>query len=176
MTIESLSITRQRGGNHHVLSSREFIIDRLSITGEDYGANIHRAYKIELDEMAVRNGRLKQKPDGRVMGKRYHKPSYSSFNKIMNMLSREGVIEFAGREEESDNPMFANMEWKPVRRYYRLGAGAGTLVSREDGHKPGLGIRDRHGRNMGGTNGREAAHAQNSRSRPIAKPGKPPTI
>ena len=108
--VDELKITRQRGGNRHPLSSREFIIDYLSTNGEDYGANIHRAYKAELDRIARENGRRY----------RYHRASYSSFNKVMNLLAREGVIEFTGREEESDNPMFEGMEWKPVRRYYRL--------------------------------------------------------
>ena len=108
--VTELKITRQRGGNHHPLSSRQFIIDYLSMNGQAYGAQIHRAYKAVLDRIAKENGRRH----------RYHRPSYSSFNKKMNLLAREGVIEFSGREEESDNPMFDKMEWKAVRRYYRL--------------------------------------------------------
>ncbi|MBA7710639.1 hypothetical protein ES703_119584 [subsurface metagenome] len=108
--VDELKITRQRGGNHHPLSSRQFIIDYLSNISEDYGAQIHRAYKAELDRIAKENDRRY----------RYHRASYSSFNKVMNTLARESVIEFTGREEESDNPMFDNVEWKPVRRYYRL--------------------------------------------------------
>lgn len=99
-----------RGGNRHPLSVRAFIISHLTENGEDYGANIHRAYKRRLDEISSQNGRKR----------RYHKPTYSSFNKQVNLLVREGAIEFSGREEESDNPMFQDMEWKPIRRYYRL--------------------------------------------------------
>jgi len=57
---------------------------------EDYRANTHRAYKIKLKGLAENNpGRI-------VKGKRglkvfyYHRPSYSSFNKKMNLLAREG--------------------------------------------------------------------------------------
>lgn len=110
MEVDTLKITPGRGGNRHPLSVRAFILDHLAAVGEDYGANIHRAYKAELDRIARENGRRY----------RYHRPSYSSFNKKMNLLAREGVIEFTGREEESDNPMFNNMGWKPVRRYYRV--------------------------------------------------------
>ena len=108
--IEELKTTRQRGGNRHPLSSTQFIIEFLTQNGEAYGAQIHRAYKAELDRIARENGRRY----------RYHRPSFSSFNKIMNLLTREGLIEFTGREEESDYPMFDNREWKPMRRFYRL--------------------------------------------------------
>jgi len=106
---EELNISRQRGGNHHPLSSRQFIIDYLS-KGETYGAEIHRAYNAELNRLSKEKGRRH----------RYHRTSYPSFNKAMKLLAREGVIEFTGREEMSDSPMFQNREWKPVRRYYRL--------------------------------------------------------
>ena len=108
--VDELKVTPGRGGNRHPLSVRAFILDHLAAAGEDYGANIHRAYKVELDRIASENSRRY----------RYHRPSFPSFSKKMNLLSREGLIEFSGREEESDNPMFDNREWKPVRRYYRL--------------------------------------------------------
>ena len=38
----------------------------------------------------------------------------------VQQLAREGLIEFTGREEESDNVMFKDKEWKPFRRYYRM--------------------------------------------------------
>lgn len=108
--VEELKVTPGRGGNRHPLSVRGFILNHLAVAGEDYGASIHRAYKQELDRIARENGRRY----------RYHRPSFSSFSKKMNLLSREGLIEFTGREEESDDPMFNNMEWKPTRRFYRL--------------------------------------------------------
>lgn len=118
MEVETLKITPQRGGNRHPLSVTAFILDHLAAVGEDYGANIHRAYKARLKELAENNRVVSGKRGLEVFY--YHKPSFPSFNKKMNLLAREGRIEFTGREEESDNPMFDNMEWKPVRRYYRL--------------------------------------------------------
>jgi len=108
--VTELKITPLRGGNRHPISVRTFILDHLAAVGEDYGARIHRAYKAELDRIARENGRRY----------RYHRPSFPSFSKKMNLLTREGLIEFTGREEESDNPMFDNMEWRPIRRYYKL--------------------------------------------------------
>jgi len=108
--VDELKVTPGRGGNRHPLSVRAFILDHLAAVGEDYGANIHRAYKAELDRLARENGRRY----------RYHKPIYSSFQMQVQHLAREGLIEFSGREEESDKPMFEGLEFKPIRRYYRL--------------------------------------------------------
>ncbi len=44
MTTE-LKIVGQRGGNRHPVAVQSFILDYLSIVGEDYIASIHRAYK-----------------------------------------------------------------------------------------------------------------------------------
>jgi len=108
--VTELKITPKRGGNRHPLSVRSFILDHLATVEEDYGANMHRAYKAELVRLARENGRRY----------RYHKPVYSSFQVQVKHLAREGLIEFSGREEESDNPMFENIEFKPVRRYSRV--------------------------------------------------------
>ncbi len=107
--VDELKITRQRGGNHHPLSVRGFILGHLAAE-EDYIANMHRAYKAELDRIAQERGRRY----------RYHKPRYHSFEMAVQMLAREGLIVFSGREEESDSPQFQGWEFKPVRRYYRL--------------------------------------------------------
>ena len=108
--VDELKISRQRGGNHHPLSVRGFILDHLATVGEDYISSMHRAYKAELDRIAQEKGRRY----------RYHKPRYHSFEMAVQMLAREGLIEFSGREEESDAPQFTSSEFKPVRRYYRL--------------------------------------------------------
>jgi len=110
MSIDELKVTRQRGGNRHPLSVRGFVLDYLAANGEDYIANMHRAYKAELDRIAIEKGRRY----------RYHKPRYLSFEIGVLALAREGLIEFSGKEEESDKPMFQNRDWKPMRRYYRL--------------------------------------------------------
>ena len=108
--VDDLKVTRQRGGNHHPLSVRGFILDHLAATGEDYISRMHRAYKRELDRIALERGRRC----------RYNKPRYHSFEVAVQILAREGLIEFSGREEESDAPQFTSSEFKPMRRYYRL--------------------------------------------------------
>lgn len=117
--VSELKITPGRGGNHHPLSVRTFILDHLAFVGEDYIAQMHRAYKAELNRLAENN-------NSRVSGKRgtkvkyYHKPRYHSFEMSVQMLRREGLVEVSGREEESDAKQFKDSEFKPVRRYYRL--------------------------------------------------------
>ena len=108
--VAELKITPGRGGNRHPLSVTAFILDHLAAVGEDYIANMHRAYKAELDRIARENGRRY----------RYHKPRYHSFEMKVQLLTREGLVEFSGREEESDYPQFQGWEFKPVRRFYRL--------------------------------------------------------
>jgi len=108
--MNELKITRQRGGNRHPLSVRSFILDHLAAVGEDYISSMHRAYKAELDRIARENGRRWA----------YHKPVYHSFEVAVQILAREGLIEFSGREEESDSPQFDGWENKPLRRYYKL--------------------------------------------------------
>lgn len=107
---EELKISRQRGGNHHPLSVRQFILDYLAANGDDFIASMHRAYKTELDRVARERGRRY----------RYHKPRYHSFEMAVQGLARDGLIEFSGKEEESDYPQFESWPDKPVRRYYRL--------------------------------------------------------
>jgi len=108
--VNELKITRQRGGNHHPLSVRGFILDHLAANGENYISAMHRAYKAELDRLAQERGRRY----------RYHKPRYHSFEVAVQILAREGLIVFSGREEESDSPQFQGWDSKPMRRYYRL--------------------------------------------------------
>lgn len=108
--VTELKITRQRGGNHHPLSVRGFILNHLGTVGENYISSMHRAYKAELDRIAQQNGRHRS----------YHKPRYHSFEVAVQILAREGLIEFSGREEESNSPQFQGWEIKPMRRFYRL--------------------------------------------------------
>ncbi|MBA7605554.1 hypothetical protein ES703_12687 [subsurface metagenome] len=108
--VDGLKITPGRGGNRHPLSVRGFILDHLAANGENYISAMHRLYKAELDRIAQEKGRKH----------RYHKARYHSFEMSVQRLAREGLIEFSGREEESDAPQFQGGEFKPVRRYYRL--------------------------------------------------------
>lgn len=118
--VDELKITRQRGGNRHPLSVRAFILDYLAANGEQYIAEMHRGYKRALKALAERNPRrVFNGKRGRSV-KYYHTPRYHSFEMSVQLLAREGLIEFSGREEESDSPQFQGWENKPVRRYYRL--------------------------------------------------------
>lgn len=107
---QEIQLTRARGGNRHPMSSLDFIITWLSIVGEDYISSMHRAYKRALDQLAIERKRRYA----------YHKPVYHSFEMQVNRLARDGIIEFSGREEVSDNPQFENWDEPPVRRYFRL--------------------------------------------------------
>lgn len=107
-----------RGGNHHPLSVRAFILGHLANNGEAYIANMHRAYRDELKRLAEIRGLFIGKRSKRI--KPYHCPRYHSFAVKVQSLIREGLIEFSGREEESDAPPFRNPKFKPMRRYYRL--------------------------------------------------------
>lgn len=108
--VDKLMVTRARGGNRHPLAVGAFILEHLANVQEDYGASMHRAYKEELTRLAGENGRRGP----------YHKATYMSFQMQVHRLVREGLIEFSGKEEESDNPMFDSKDWKPMRRFYRL--------------------------------------------------------
>ena len=108
--VSELKITRQRGGNRHPLSVRSFILSYLAINGDDYISSMHRAYKTELDQVALFKGRRHP----------YNKPRYHSFEVAVQILAREGLIEFSGKEEESDAPQFESWSQKPMRRYYKL--------------------------------------------------------
>ena len=108
--VEELKVSPGRGGNRHPLSVRGFILDYLAAVGEDYGSNMHRAYKLELDRIGRENGRRQ----------RYHRPTCGSFQTQVRHLAGEGLIEFSGREEESDSPHVDGWPDKPMRRYYRL--------------------------------------------------------
>ena len=118
--VDEFNVTPQRGGNRHPLSVKTFILDHLAAVGEDYGANIHRAYKARLKELAENNPQRVANGRRGIKVKYYHKPRYHSFEMKVQLLAREGLIEFSGREEESDYPQFQDWGFKPVRRYYRL--------------------------------------------------------
>lgn len=99
-----------RGGNRHPLVFKVFVISWLMLTGEDYIASMHRAYKETLDKLAAERNRRKP----------YHHPSYHSFEVKILQLVQEGALEFADREQTSDSARVQHLEGKPVRRFYRL--------------------------------------------------------
>ena len=118
--VDELKVSPGRGGNRHPLSVRSFILDHLAAVGEDYIARMHRAYKEELKRLAENNPQRLINGRRGIKVKHYHKPRYHSFEMKVQLLTREGLIEFSGREEESDSPQFQGWEFKPVRRFYRL--------------------------------------------------------
>jgi len=135
MTTE-LRITRARGGNHHPLSTRQFILDYLIVNGEATVSDVHKAYKIELRSLAARNHSRHQ----------FHCACYASFKTQMLRLVGEGSIKLSGREEPASSKKFERWAQAPILRYYCLTAGAPTLVGRENGRKLALGTGDGQGR------------------------------
>lgn len=101
---------RGRGGDRHPVPVLAFILAHLATAGEDYIANMHRAYKAELDNVARAKGRAAP----------YRHPLYHSFEVKVLQLVHEGKIEFTDREEHSDSARVKHLEGKPVRRFYRL--------------------------------------------------------
>jgi len=106
----NLPIGRSRGGNHHPIASKQFILDHLAMVGENYISGMHQAYKDALDQLARDRKRVYY----------YHKPVYFSFSKMVWELITEGKVEFSGREEPSDDHRFVGWKYKPVRKYVRL--------------------------------------------------------
>ena len=106
----NLPLTRGRGGNRHPIAVKQFILDQLARVGEDYTSSLHRAYKDALDQLA-RDRRREYY---------YHHTTFSSFRQKVKDLMAEGMIEFSGREEPSDDLRFAGRENKPLRKYLRL--------------------------------------------------------
>ena len=116
-----MEIERKRGGFRKAISVREFILAYLGNHGEAYIAEMHRAYKEELLRVAAEDPkRTRVTRWGEIKVKPYHAPRYHSFEMAVQLLAREGLIEFSGREEESDAPQFETWETKPLRRFYRL--------------------------------------------------------
>ena len=110
MATTELKLTRKRGGNHHPLAVKQFILDRLAQVGEDYISGLHQAYKDALDRLAEQRRREYY----------YHHPTYFSFSKKVWELIQDEVVEFSGREEPSDDKRFETWANKPIRRYVRL--------------------------------------------------------
>jgi len=106
----NLPLARGRGGNHHPIATKQFILDHLARVGEDYISGMHQAYKDALDQMARDRRRVYY----------YHHPVYFSFSKKVWELITEGLVEFSGREEASDDRRFVGWKYKPVRKFVRL--------------------------------------------------------
>ena len=116
-----MEIEPTRGGFRKPISSKHFILDYLAQNGEAYIAEMHRAYKEQLKVLAEQSPRHRTVTrHGEVKVRPYHAPRYHSFEMQVQQLSRSGLIEFSGREQEADSPQFDQWANRPVRRFYRL--------------------------------------------------------
>ena len=117
MVFQNMPLTRQK---EKMITSRRFILEHLARVPEDYISNMHRAYKQAVTDIELETGRRHMTRSGRISGHRYHRPTYHSFEMMVQVLTREGQLEFSGKEEPSDDARFAGWVAKPIRRYYRL--------------------------------------------------------
>lgn len=117
----SMEIEPRKGGFRKPIKTTEFILVYLRNNGEAYIAEMHRAYKLELLKVAEQNPRrCRVTKYGEIKVRPYHAPRYHSFEMEVQLLTRQGLIEFCGREEESDSPQFQGWDAKPLRRFYHL--------------------------------------------------------
>jgi hypothetical protein len=121
-----LEIEPTRGGFRKPLSTREFILDYLAKNGEEYIAEMHRAYKGELKAIANANAEV---PPYRGRGrrptapraKRYVYPRYHNFQGQVWKLAQEGVIQLARTEPTiGRHEQFKGFSEPPQRHYYQL--------------------------------------------------------
>lgn len=139
MTTERLKITRQRGGDHHPIPTKAFIIQYIYINGEATISEVHRAYKDRLREIETVN--RPRYP--------YRRAAYSSFKRQFLSLVGKGLVEYTGRDEESQEARFEYWPEKLKMRVYRLTAegATGDLFVKDDGltRKLASDLTDGHG-------------------------------
>lgn len=126
-----MEIEPRLGGFRKPLSTREFILDFLRARGMEgaYIAEIHRAYKKALRELAISGatiptyqGRGRKPTIPRV--RRYVYPRYHNFQQQVWILAQEGLIELARTEPTKGiHGQFSGFGQLPERHYYRLKGG-----------------------------------------------------
>ena len=119
------------GGFRKPLSTREFILQYLRGKGKEgeYIAEIHRAYKRALTELALSGaaiptyqGRGRKPTIPRV--RKYAYPRYHNFQQQVWKLAQEGLIELARTEPTMGiHGQFSGFGQPPERHYYRLKGG-----------------------------------------------------
>jgi hypothetical protein len=121
-----LEIEPTRGGFRKPLSTREFILDYLEKNGEAYIAEIHRAYKVELQAIAAAGATIPpyrgrgRKPTA-LRAKKYVYPRYHNFQGMVWKLAQEGVIQLARTEPTTgQHEQFKGFAEPPERHYYKL--------------------------------------------------------
>lgn len=121
-----MEIEPTRGGFRKPLSTREFILNYLKKNGEAYIAEMHRAYKVELQAIAAAGATI---PPYRGRGrkptvpraKRYVYPRYHNFQGQVWKLAQEGVIQLARTEPTmGQHEQFKGFSEPPQRHYYQL--------------------------------------------------------
>ena len=121
-----MEIEPRPGGFRKPISTREFILDYLAKKGEEYIAEMHRAYKRALTEIAVESARV---PAYRGKGrkpilpraKKYTYPRYHNFQGQVWKLAQEGLVELARTEPTRGiHDQFKGFDELPERHYYRL--------------------------------------------------------
>lgn len=117
-----MEIERGIGGFRKPISVREFILSYLRKHGEAYAAEMHRAYKDELERVAERSPRRRRVTrSGEIKTRPYHVPRYHSFQMQVWRLAQEGEIEFARAEPtEGLNGQFSQFAELPERHYFKL--------------------------------------------------------
>jgi hypothetical protein len=121
-----LEIEPTRGGFRKPLSTREFILDYLEKNGEAYIAEMHRAYKVELQAIAAAGATIPpyrgrgRKPTA-LRAKKYVYPRYHNFHGLVWKLAQEGVIQLARTEPTTgQHEQFKGFAEPPERHYYKL--------------------------------------------------------
>jgi len=121
-----LEIEPVRGGFRKPLSTREFILGYLEKNGEAYIAEMHRAYKVELQAIAAAGATIPpyrgrgRKPDV-PRAKKYVYPRYHNFQGQVWKLAQEGLVQLARTERTmGQHGQFKGFAKPPERHYYRL--------------------------------------------------------
>jgi len=123
-----LEIEPRPGGFRKPLSTRDFILEYLREKGEEgeYIAELHRAYKKALTELAL-NGAVVPAYQGRGRKptiprvRKYAYPRYHNFQQQVWKLAQEGLIELSRIEPtEGLHGQFRGFKKPPERHYYRL--------------------------------------------------------
>ena len=121
-----MEIEPTRGGFRKPLSTREFILDYLEKNGEAYIAEMHRAYKVELQVIAAAGATIPpyrgrgRKPTA-LRAKKYVYPRYHNFQGLVWKLAQEGVIQLARTEPTTgQHEQFKGFAEPPERHYYKL--------------------------------------------------------
>jgi hypothetical protein len=121
-----LEIEPTRGGFRKPLSTREFILGYLEKNGEAYMAEMHRAYKVELQAIAAAGATIPpyqgrgRRPDV-PRPKRYVLPRYHNFQGQVWKLAQEGLVQLARTELTMGlHGQFKGFAEPPERHYYRL--------------------------------------------------------